>query len=49
MENNITDSISISFQQIYSKLDRDKLKMVAILTNYLCPNNEKKYKTNIEV
>ena len=26
-------------------LDRDKLKMVAILTNYLCPNNEKKYKT----
>ena len=49
MENNITDSVSISFQQIYSKLDRDKLKMLAILTNYLCPNNEKQYKTNIEV
>ena len=48
MENNITDDISISFQQIYSKLDREKLKMMAILTNYLCPNNEKKYKT-IEV
>jgi len=49
MENNITDSITISFQQIYSKLDRDKLKMLAILTNYLCLNNEKKYKISTEI
>lgn len=49
MENNINDDISISFQQIYSKLDRDKLKMLAIFTNYLCPSNDKKYKTSIEI